>query len=1050
MDMTTRWVPAGAGGGGKDEGQSNRAAREAADSLRSKAFARIIDLLSEGEIVGLVDGFKSIYLNDTPIQAQDGTFNFQNVSIVTRPGTQSQGFIPGFPATENAFAVNTQVLAAVPVTRTISSADCNFVLVTIGIPQLFQQDTSNGDINGSSVQIAIDLQSNGGGFVEQYNQAIIGKTTSRYQRTVRIELTGSPPWDIRVRRITADSILSTLQNRTDWDSYTEGIDGRLKYPNSALVGFSIDAEQFSGVPTRGYEIKGVLVKIPSNYDPVTRIYTGIWDGTFTVAWTNNPAWCWYDLVTNTRYGLGNYIDATKVDKWSLFTIGQYCDELVPDGFGGMEPRFTCNLYLQTQDEAIRVIQTMASVFRGMVYWAGGQLVPVQDAPGSAAHIFTAANVKDGLFTYSGSSRRARHTVALVEWNDPDDLSRRKVEYVEDLPGVAKAGVVETSTIAVGCSSRGQAHRVGAWTLLTERLETEIVTFATAFEGLSVRPGQLFKVLDPDRAAKRLGGRIAAATTTQITVDSNVVIEGGKSYTIDVKLPDGTVQNRSITNTAGTYTVLNLGSALSQTPQVQAVWVITVSDLSPQTFRCLSVAEKEDNWVEIIGLEHVVGKYATVDAGVPLAPLPTFTSLTPTPAPPTALVLSDFIRVMGSGDIQTVLVASWTPPADLSYGIRYLVEFRKSDGNWLPVPGISTTSNTVEVPGVSDGVTYDVRVTTINAGGVKSATSLAGSRTVVGKSAPPSDVISLSVAQQGALVLFVAATVPDPDLDLIEIRFGETTNTWDQATPVGNILRGREMTTAVLPPGTWKFFAKAKDTTGNYSTNAIEATATIANTFTAILSKNYAPDWLLGVKSNVVEHWTGVLTLESTKLASELEWEVFDQFVPFPYASGYYETPVIDKTVDAFARVWTDPVSLLGPGEVAGVADVRVSIDYKLNAGAFDGFEDWSIGTINFRQLKARVTLDTSIGNIVLSGFTVTVDNLVRTEKAENVSVAAGGTPITFSQPFHVAPNLQVTAQGGTARIPGHQSLTTLGATIRLFDTTGAGASGTADWVATGV
>lgn len=358
-------------------------------TLRSRAYARILDLVSEGEIEGLVDGAKSIYLNGTPLQSADNTFNFENVTFETRAGTQAQTYIPGTPGVESETSVNVEVKNSAAVTRTISNSDVNAVRVTISLPSLFRQKDDGGTA-GRAVDIAIDVQTGGGGFVTQITDTIEGKATSKYQRAYRVGLSGIGPWTVRVRRITADTTDLKIQDKTFWESFTEIIDAKLRYPNSALMAMRFDASAFSGVPTRAYDLKLKRVQVPSNYNAATRTYTGAWNGTFQTAWTDNPAWCFYDLVTNTRYGLGEFIDPAQVDKWALYAISQYCDELVDDGLGGTEPRFTCNLYLQSRAEAYKVVQDMASCFRSMVYWASGSLTLAQDAPSDPVALFTQA------------------------------------------------------------------------------------------------------------------------------------------------------------------------------------------------------------------------------------------------------------------------------------------------------------------------------------------------------------------------------------------------------------------------------------------------------------------------------------------------------------------------------------------------------------------------------------------------------------------------------------------------------------------------------------
>lgn len=660
----------GAGGGGKGGGGDFRAPVEAPNTLRSRQYAKVLDLVSEGEIEGLVNGARSVFLDDTPLQNDSGSYNFQGVTLVERTGTQGQSYIPGFAGVESEKAVAVEVTNALPVVRSITNTNATAARVTIGIPRLTKQDTTTGDLNGTSVTIAIDVQNNGGGYVAQalrkiyrsnvfsvgggiaqntlasssyrievkwtgeqvlapqtctiqlqyravgdstwlvagthtfsggsfsnsgnfntistianpptypsgtktfsltlaedeyqfrvvktngsrqqatqalghwilttpltgtayggtaafglleayapeFNDIISGKTTSKYQRAYRIELPSPGPWDIRVRRITADSTSSAIVNNTWWDSYTEIVDAKLTYPNSAIYALQIDSKQFNQIPTRGYELNGIKVKVPSNYDPLTREYTGTWDGTFQTAWSDNPAWVFYDIITNDRYGLGELVPESMMDKWGLYTIAQYCDTMVPDGFGGYEPRFTCNLYLQTREAAASVISAMASVFRGIAYWSAGGVQVAQDAPKDVEQLFTPANVVDGMFSYSGSASKTRHTVVLVSWNDPQDGYKQKIEYVEDAAGIARYGVVQTEVLAVGCTSRGQAHRFGRSIIYTELQEMEVVSFKAGLDSVYVQPGSIISIQDPTRAGKRFGGRILGYSGQTLYLD----------------------------------------------------------------------------------------------------------------------------------------------------------------------------------------------------------------------------------------------------------------------------------------------------------------------------------------------------------------------------------------------------------------------------------------------------------------------------------------------------------------------------------------------------
>lgn len=707
------------GSGGKGGGGGGSGAKEAPDSLRSKQFARVLDLLGEGEYEGFVDGHKSIYLNGTPLQNADGSYNFNDVNVAYTLGTQTQDYLPGFSQVENEALVNTEVINATPVVRTISNVNVNAVRVTITIPQLTNQDTTNGNLNGSTVNIAIDLQINGGGYVEKVTDNITGKTTSQYQRSYRINLTGTGPWDIRVRRVSADSASSAIQNKTYWASYTEIIDQKLRYPNSVMVGISIDASQFDRIPDRAYHMKMLKVLVPSNYFPLTRQYTrnritgvdtGVeqtWDGSFYIAWTDNPAWCWYDIVTSERYGLGKYIDPVLVDKWGLYTIAKYCDELVPDGFGGMEPRFTCNLYIQTREEAFKVVNAMASIFRGMAFWSGGGIAVSHDAPSDSQALFNSSNVIGGQFNYSGSSKKARHTVVLVTWNDPSKDYRQEIEYVEDWAGISRYGIIQTEIVAVGCTSRGQAHRAGRWLLYTEQSETEIVQFKTGIEGVHLYPGAIITTQDYARSGKRHGGRIISSDFNEIIIDSKIKIESGKSYTLSVVLPNGSIETRALSNSVSETDTLTFLSALPDKPQEFSIWVLSVNDLNTELWRVVSIGESKKVELEITAIEYHPEKFALVEYGLAFEPAQTI-AISTISYPPSGLSAITYLNPSNGLDI----IVSWSAAQGTKSST---VLWRKDSDNF---ESAIVYGQTYTIKNASIG-TYTILVSTVNSLGTPS-------------------------------------------------------------------------------------------------------------------------------------------------------------------------------------------------------------------------------------------------------------------------------------------------------------------------------------------
>jgi predicted phage tail protein len=717
----------GSGGGGGKGGSKARAAKEAANTLQSRQIARIVDVLCEGEIEGLVglnvsteEAEKSIFFDGVALRNDSGVPNFDidafGWSFV--PGTQNQRVITTGGTVASEVAVDQEVkygnTGGGPVVRSIPETYIDACRVTVTIPRLTTQNTKNGDINGGSVEFAIDVQENGGGFAQVLNPTISGKTNSEYQRSYEFDLSGEGPWDIRVRRITPDATTSNVANQLFWSTMTKIVKQPLNYPNTAMIGLQVDSELFNRVPSRAYRLKLAKVRVPNNYNPLTRTYTGLWNGTFKLAWTDNPAWCWYDLATHDRYGLGEYIDPNSIDKWALYSIAQYCDQLVPDGNGGMEPRFTCNLLLQTREEALKVLMNFASIFRGIVYWHTNSIFCSQDRPANPVKLFTPANVEGGLFTYSGTARQARHTVCHVSWNDPDNFYKQTIEYVEDREGVLRFGVREKEVTAMGCTSRGQANRLGRWLLLTEREETDTVVFRTGLEGVGVMPGEIIQTTDPARAGDRMGGRIMSATANQITLDSPVTLQPGKTYSVSVVLPNGEVQERPVTwagSSALTTSTLDLSVTLDQVPQQHAIWILQTNTLVPELWRVVSIVEVESGVIEITALEHVAGKYDAIEQNLVLQPRPT-SSIKIVPSAVTNLGAVTDVKRTSDTRYTTRIFVSWTPPA--GGATRYYVSWRRDTENFKTE---QVDQPSIDLDDVTVG-TYEISVAAENAIGMR--------------------------------------------------------------------------------------------------------------------------------------------------------------------------------------------------------------------------------------------------------------------------------------------------------------------------------------------
>jgi predicted phage tail protein len=1016
----------GAGGGGKGGGGGGRVPVEQQDSLRSKAFAKIIDAVCEGEIEGLADGLRSIYLDGTRLQNSDGSFNFQGFEVVAKNGTQSQSYIPGFPNVENGVVVNVEVTQTTPVVRQITNTNINSARVTITVPGLTFQEPSTGDINGASAEIAIDLQSNGGGFNQVLTDTITGKTTSRYQRSYSIPLTGSAPWDIRVRRITADSTQANLQNKTFWDTYTEVIDAKLRYPNTALVGVKIDSSQFQSIPVRGYDMKLLRVRIPTNYNPTTRVYTGSWDGSFQVAWTDNPAWCFYDLVTNERYGLGGLIDEAQVDKWAMYQIGRYCDELVSNGRGGQEPRFTCNIYMQARAEAYKVVQDFASIFQGMAFWSTGSLTAIQDAPSDPVALFTTGNVVGGKFTYSGSSIKARHTVALVTWNDPQDLYRQKVEYVEDVEGIERYGVIQTEVSAIGCSSQGQAARVGRWLLYSERFETETVQFSVGLDGAVVRPGHVIKVADNARAATRIGGRIRSSTSNSITVDvaptQNIV-----GWTLFVTMPDGSVEQSTVTGVSGDE--IQISTTFVQAPGAESVWVVSGTQVEAQTFRVVGISEGEGGTQYVItALKHEPSKYGFVEQGLRLEDRQ-FTILEAVPSRPNNLTHEETLY-FENGALKSKLTVSWNPVEGAGF---YWLFYRHSNGNWTK---LETSTPSVDILDTSIGV-YEVQVYSVSPLGIRSASALEGQINVLGKTEPPSDVLGFTVVRAGENLNFIWRHIPDLDLDYYEIRNGDL---WETSVPVG-VTRGNSF--SVYSPRGGNYLIKAVDTSGVESRNAalvaVSDLSGINVIFEYVESEN---------------GWNGIFTktryyqsLDGVTLASDLTWNDLTQpwqsytspwvFIGVTDTSGTYVTEIedlgivtnaiisIEPTISVLARsfTWNDLTQpwnyYSGPdwtwqGKSSAIS-ATFEISTSLDGVTWTDFAPFVSGNYELRFLRYRITLETSEIEYLplMTEFKSFADVPDREIHLEDVNIPTTGKQIDFDPPFVGLPTVQVTLQSAS-------------------------------------
>lgn len=1043
---------------------------EAKNTLQSKSYAQILDLISEGEIEGLVDGLRSIYLDDTPIMASDGTYNFSEVQVITRNGTNSQSCISGFPLSQKEVSVSTEIKKETPVVRTIQSSGVNSVYISISTPQLYSQDSSSGDISGSEIQFVIEVNSNGSGYVQVANDYFIGKCTSKYIRSYCISLSGSGPWDIRVRRLTADSSSSLLQNKLYFESYTEVVESKLRFPNSALAALTVNAETFSSIPTRSYDVKLLKIKVPSNYNPTLRTYSGTWDGTFQTAWSNNPAWVFYDVVTNSRFGLGDYISEDQVDKWSLYSIAKYCDQLIDNGFGSLEPRFTCNCYLQTRSEAYNLLSDLAGLFNSIVFWASGSLTLSQDYPKDAIHLFTPSNVVNGEFQYQGSSQNERYNVILVAWNDPDDGYSQKIEYIENSELIAKYGIIQKEITAFGCTSRGQAHRLGKWIIYSANYEAESVTFQTGIEGASTRPGQIIKIQDPSKAGSRLGGRVSSATQNQVVIDQELNI-ASNDYFISVMLPDGSIEDRQISSTDGNK--VNVTSSFSEAPHSDSVWIVYSSDIEPLSFRVTGVSEVDSGRVySISAVSYNYSKYKHIEDNISLEEK-NYSKLKKTPAQPEELnVIENLYEV--DGEVRVKAIFSWK---SVEYASSYLAQLKIENGNLVDIGEIS--SNEVEILNIQPGG-YTFYVSSLSALGIKSQSSFI-SKKILGKTNPPGDVKNFSLIPVSSIANLSWTKAEDLDVlngGSVRIRFSSQDDaSWNNSIDL--VLVAGSASGAQVPLMAGTYLAKFIDSSGNASDNASLIITDALNATALNVVATLDESEFLGKKTNLVKLMGGIILTANTPID---QWLDVDSVVNFDAegnisASGEY---FFKNSVD-LGGVYTSTISStlsVSPFDPASLVDMRkTNIDEWLD---FDGnliddvnaelylrstnddptlsLAEWTpwkkffIGQYTARayQFKLKIESKNIDHNILIKNLSATVDMPDRVERFSSITSNSDETNIEFESPFAAIPAIGITAlnmsTGDRYKISNKSNS---GFTITFYDSSGSTISRTFDVIATG-
>jgi predicted phage tail protein len=1058
------------GSGGPPRGQ--RQPSRAPDTLNSRQFASIQDLLSEGEIegfatpskAGLTKGttaynnaaLKDIFLDDTPIlnsnasNTSPGTadFNFQNVGFTPRFGTSIQQHIPGIESSQSTTGVGVPVTNSTPVTRQISDNTPNpnpdAVKVTITFPQL-QKLEDNGDILGSEVSLKIQVQYNGGGFTDVLTDTITGRTADAYQKEYRVSFTGAFPVDVRVVRLTADSTSSSLIDAFTWTSISEIFDDRQRYLNSAYVNLRMDSEQFSSIPSRAFRIRGVKVRIPApngGLEPEVDLQTGrivyppnyVFNGTFAAAqWCSCPAMILLDLLTTERYGFGTHITDNNLDLFSFVAASRYANELVDDGAGGQEARFSCNVNLQGSMEAYTLINELAGVMRCFPIWSEGSVTITQDKPTDPSYLFSLANVGEGGFSYSGSSLKQRHTVIAVSYFNMDS---REIDYevVEDIAAQNKLGIVKKTVKAFGCTSRGQAQRLGKAILFSEQNESEIVNFTTSIDaGAIVRPGSVISINDPVRAGVRRSGRINTASTTQITVDSTTDLSGfsGSNQKCSVILPNGTLETKNVSGISNN--VITVSSAFSQTPNSNSIWLIQSDTLEAQTYRVLSVEEQDGINYLISALTYVPGKYANVEQGVSL-PSRTLSLLNEPKDPPSNLKVSDRngqskeMIVTINGLAVSKLLLTWVPVTGVS---QYLVQYRFNNTNWVSEivfrPDFELF-NTQAGP-------YEFKVYSYNAALKLSATSSDLTFNAVGKTEPPDNVQNLSmepITNKLVRLRWQKSTKPDVlhggRVYVRHSNLTDGTGTFQNSVDLVTALAGNT-TDVIVPSLEGEYILKFQDDQGNFSvgeTSVIQDLPDLIDTQVILQDREDldSPPFQ-GTKTNTTFNNTTSalqLTNPSTNATGEYAFKdilnlgaVFSLDLRRAIRSiGFVTGQDIETLIPGSPGILWDQYAVTDnnfDGTAANEANCQIQVATSQTAsGSFGDFSNFANGTFKGHRFKFRLILETTNTaqnmNVQQAGYTAEFQS--RTERNYQTGSAISTAPqqsgtsaktVTFGTPF---------------------------------------------------
>ena len=1051
MTEDNKKIIRGAGGGPSNPPPPPQPTRTP-DTLHSRQFATIQDLISEGEIEGFATAskegrtkgtnaynnaaLKDVFLNKTPVLKSNANssnpassdFNHQDVTFVPRFGTSNQSFVPGIQTSESPTSVGVTVTQSSPVTRQITNSEVDAIKITLTWPQL-QVVSDDGDILGKTVNYKIQIQYNSGGFSDVISTSVSGRSADAYQRDHRINITGSFPVDVRVTRVTADSSDSNTRDTFQFTSFSEIIDNKSPYLNSAYTHLRLDSQKFSSIPQRMYRIRGIKVRIPGtgasgsgtpSIDNATGriVYPSgyIYNGVMSAAvYTNCPAMILLDLLTNSRYGLGSHITDSNLDIFSFVAASKYANELVDDGTGAgtKEARFSCNVNIQKESEAFDVINDLSSVMKCMPIWTAGAITITQDKPVDPSYLFNLANISSVGFNYTGSSLKQRHSVVKVSYFNMDS---REVDYevVEDSTAISKFGVSIKNIKAFGCTSRNQAARLGRSILFSEQRESEVISFTTSIDsGAVVRPGSVIAVNDPVRAGARRGGRVVAATTTKITIDSassTTLPDINDNPKISVILPDGKVEERNITSYTGGNEV-NVNTAFSQTPNVNTIYLLTSTSLETQLFKVITVEEQDDVTYQISALSYVPGKYAFIEDGTAL-PTRTVSLLTELKDPPSNIVVEETTVVINNIARSKVII-SWQPVQGVS---KYLVNYKFENGNYVSA---ETYSPDFEILDTKKG-TYEVQVSSYNALLELSANSTSKIFTAEGKTAIPDNVTNLTVepfTEQFIRLRFNQSTAVDVlHGGRVYVRHTNQTGnnaTFETAQDIIQAVAGNS-SEVICPALTGTYLLKFQDDGLRFSATAAKVELTLPNISDSALVKTDREDTdgtpYNGTKSNVVYDSTlgGLKLIDPTANATGTYdfVDTLDLGGTFSLVlkrhfqgTGFYTGDQFDNRTD-FIDTWTDFDGTEANDANAKIA-VRTTTDDPSGSPNYGLFNDFANGTFRARGFQFRITLETADTaqnmNLQQAGYSATM--LSRTEQSSLISSGSSAKAVSFTAPF---------------------------------------------------